>query len=79
MSRQTKLLKKPTRTSFLTPQPQCPPFFVVGEAGLTVMFSHAAAPLLLMDDGEIKPFPPDLSSDQDQAEFVLGHTRVGRA
>jgi len=43
------------------------------------MFSHAAAPLLLMDDGEIKPFPPDLSSDQDQAEFVLGHTRVGRA
>jgi hypothetical protein len=34
--------------------------------------------LLIMDDGEILPFPPAIT-DEDHAEFVLGHTRVGRA
>jgi hypothetical protein len=43
------------------------------------MFPHAASPLLIMDDGEILPFPPAISTDEDQAEFVLTHMTVGRA
>jgi hypothetical protein len=61
--------------------------FIVAGYGLTVMFSHAG-PLLLFPDwitrtaqneNEIKSFPSDISSDEEQAEFVLGHIRVGRA
>jgi hypothetical protein len=55
---------------------QCPPVFIVAEYGLTVMFSHAG-PLLLCPDGEIKPFPQE--TDEEQAGFVLSHSRVGRA
>jgi hypothetical protein len=53
-----------------------PPVFIVGDCGLTVMFSHAG-PLLLFPDGEIKPFPHE--TDEEQAGFVLSHIRVGRA
>jgi hypothetical protein len=57
---------------------QYPPFFVVGNEGLTVMFS-AVGPLLIFEDGEVLAIPDDLSSDEEQADFVMKFVRVGRA
>jgi len=74
MSRRTKLQNKLT-----LPQSQCPALFVVAEAGCTVMFPYACVPLLIMHDGEIQPFDPSISTDEDQAEFVLAHMAVGKA
>ena len=57
----------------------CSPLFIVAEHGMTVMFSRAFEwkPLLLID-GEVKEFPSEISTDEEQAGFVLSHTRVGR-
>ena len=71
MSRQTKLRKKPTRTSFLTPQPGMN--FLLMDDGDTVLICGAGA--ILVDANG------DGCATLDELECIADHflARLGRA